>query len=245
MVVGPHAPVIWKFDFRFVETGELITFMGRMGVLFLLFYLWLESNVSRLIKAGRSIAIGGGTYPSRLIWPPGPPTTNLIRTPKGEMETEKDDPWCDVSVVEKALLKGSRDHLKRPKCGRGIKILRKTCYLTVLYRVNVNPFSRIMAARCPHRGRRASEDDNPVILRNKLAHLKVVYLFRFRKNVEKLGHGRFSVPDAPEWSILHLGDDKRDVLGEMLDQSGNIPGGKFYVTLLQDLGVRVFVHLHL
>ncbi|MGD9562664.1 MAG: cation:proton antiporter [Pyrinomonadaceae bacterium] len=62
MVVGPHAPTIWKFDFRFVETEGLISFMGRMGVLFLLFYLGLESNVSRLIKAGRSILIGGSTY---------------------------------------------------------------------------------------------------------------------------------------------------------------------------------------
>lgn len=62
MVVGPHAPTIWKFDFRFVETEALISFMGRMGVLFLLFYLGLESNVSRLIKAGRSIVVGGSLY---------------------------------------------------------------------------------------------------------------------------------------------------------------------------------------
>lgn len=62
MVVGPHAPSVWKFDFKFVETEEFISLMGRMGVLFLLFYLGLESNVSRLIKAGRSIVIGGTTY---------------------------------------------------------------------------------------------------------------------------------------------------------------------------------------
>lgn len=62
MVVGPHAPTIWKFDFRFIETQGLISFMGRMGVLFLLFYLGLESNVSRLIKAGRSIVVGGSAY---------------------------------------------------------------------------------------------------------------------------------------------------------------------------------------
>ncbi len=62
MIVGPHAPTIWKFDFRFVETEQLISFMGRIGVLFLLFYLGLESNVSRLIKAGRSILAGGSTY---------------------------------------------------------------------------------------------------------------------------------------------------------------------------------------
>src|SRR5688500_16972636 len=62
MLVGPHAPKIAMFDFRFIETGELISFMGRMGVLFLLFYLGLESNVSRLIKAGSSIVIGGSAY---------------------------------------------------------------------------------------------------------------------------------------------------------------------------------------
>ena len=36
--------------------------MGRVGVLFLLFYLGLESNVTRLIQAGRSIFVGGSIY---------------------------------------------------------------------------------------------------------------------------------------------------------------------------------------
>jgi len=62
MAVGPHAPQIGVFDFRFIETGPLIAFMGRMGVLFLLFYLGLESNVTRLIEAGRSILTGGTIY---------------------------------------------------------------------------------------------------------------------------------------------------------------------------------------
>lgn len=62
MAVGPHAPQIGVFDFRFIETDSLISFMGRIGVLFLLFYLGLESNVSRLIKAGRSILTGGSLY---------------------------------------------------------------------------------------------------------------------------------------------------------------------------------------
>lgn len=62
MVVGPHAPKIGPFDFRFIESAELIEFMGRVGVLFLLFYLGLEFSVSRLIKAGRSIAVGGSIY---------------------------------------------------------------------------------------------------------------------------------------------------------------------------------------
>jgi len=62
MIVGPHAPQFGVFDFRFIETGSLISYMGRIGVLFLLFYLGLESNVSRLIKAGRSILTGGSLY---------------------------------------------------------------------------------------------------------------------------------------------------------------------------------------
>jgi len=62
MIVGPHAPKLGPFDFRFVESAELIEFMGRVGVLFLLFYLGLEFSVSRLIKAGKSIAVGGSIY---------------------------------------------------------------------------------------------------------------------------------------------------------------------------------------
>jgi Kef-type K+ transport systems, membrane components len=62
MAVGPHAPHFGIFDFRFIETGSLIEYMGRIGVLFLLFYLGLESNVTRLIKAGRSILTGGSIY---------------------------------------------------------------------------------------------------------------------------------------------------------------------------------------
>lgn len=62
MAVGPHAPQFGVFDFRFIETATLIEFMGRVGILFLLFYLGLESNVSRLIQAGKSIFIGGTIY---------------------------------------------------------------------------------------------------------------------------------------------------------------------------------------
>ena len=64
IAVGPHAPQFGAFDFRFIETGSLITFMGRLGVLFLLFYLGLEANLTRLIEAGRSILIGGTIYVS-------------------------------------------------------------------------------------------------------------------------------------------------------------------------------------
>ncbi|HJQ32412.1 MAG TPA: cation:proton antiporter [Pyrinomonadaceae bacterium] len=62
MAVGPHAPQFGVLDFRFIETASLISFMGRVGVLFLLFYLGLESNVTRLIEAGRSILVGGSVY---------------------------------------------------------------------------------------------------------------------------------------------------------------------------------------
>ena len=62
MAVGPHAPQFGVFDFRFIGTAPLIEFMGRVGVLFLLFYLGLESNVSRMIQAGRSIFLGGTIY---------------------------------------------------------------------------------------------------------------------------------------------------------------------------------------
>ena len=62
MIVGPHAPQIGVFDFRFIETAPLLTFMGQLGVLFLLFYLGLEANVTRLIEAGPSILAGGSIY---------------------------------------------------------------------------------------------------------------------------------------------------------------------------------------
>lgn len=59
MAVGPHAPQFGMVDLRFIQSAPLIEFMGRLGVLFLLFYVGLEFSVSRLIRAGRSIAIGG------------------------------------------------------------------------------------------------------------------------------------------------------------------------------------------
>ncbi|NIK78894.1 CPA2 family monovalent cation:H+ antiporter-2 [Paenibacillus castaneae] len=62
MLVGPHAPTIGIFDFRFVESEELISFLGRIGVLFLLFYIGLEFSVSKLVKSGRNIVFGGTIY---------------------------------------------------------------------------------------------------------------------------------------------------------------------------------------
>jgi CPA2 family monovalent cation:H+ antiporter-2 len=62
MLVGPHAPHFDMVDLRFIESKELIDFMGRIGVLFLLFYLGLEFSISRLIKSGKSIAVGGSIY---------------------------------------------------------------------------------------------------------------------------------------------------------------------------------------
>src|SRR5215468_10834616 len=62
MAVGPHAPKIGPLDFRFIQSAPLIEFMGHAGVLFLLFYLGLEFSISRLIKSGRSIVLGGSIY---------------------------------------------------------------------------------------------------------------------------------------------------------------------------------------
>lgn len=62
MAVGPHAPHWGPLDLRFIQSAPLIEFMGRLGVLFLLFYLGLEFSVGRLIKSGRSIAVGGTIY---------------------------------------------------------------------------------------------------------------------------------------------------------------------------------------
>lgn len=62
MLVGPHAPTIGIFDFTFVESNEIISFLGRIGVLFLLFYIGLEFSVSKFIKSGRNIVFGGTVY---------------------------------------------------------------------------------------------------------------------------------------------------------------------------------------
>lgn len=62
MFVGPHAPKIGLLDLRFIQSAPLIEFMGRLGVLFLLFYLGLEFSVSRLVKAGRKITIAGSIH---------------------------------------------------------------------------------------------------------------------------------------------------------------------------------------
>lgn len=52
---------VWTF-FTFSESKPFIEFMGRLGVLFLLFYLGLEFSVGRLIKSGKSIVTGGSLY---------------------------------------------------------------------------------------------------------------------------------------------------------------------------------------
>lgn len=62
MAVGPHAPHFWIIDLRFIESSELIDFMGRLGILFLLFYLGLEFSVARLLKSGKAIIVGGAFY---------------------------------------------------------------------------------------------------------------------------------------------------------------------------------------
>ncbi|WP_126427006.1 cation:proton antiporter [Brevibacillus marinus] len=62
MLVGPHAPTVGIIDLTFIESQEIIHFLGRIGVLFLLFYLGLEFSVSKLIKSGRNIVFGGTIY---------------------------------------------------------------------------------------------------------------------------------------------------------------------------------------
>lgn len=62
MAVGPHAPQIGIVDLRFIESSSFIEFMGRLGILFLLFYLGLEFSVSRLLKSGKVILTGGMFY---------------------------------------------------------------------------------------------------------------------------------------------------------------------------------------
>jgi len=52
---------VWSF-LTFSESKPFIEFMGRLGVLFLLFYLGLEFSVGRLIKSGKSILTGGTFY---------------------------------------------------------------------------------------------------------------------------------------------------------------------------------------
>jgi CPA2 family monovalent cation:H+ antiporter-2 len=47
---------------RFIESSDVIDFMGRLGILFLLFYLGLEFSVARLLKSGKAILTGGLFY---------------------------------------------------------------------------------------------------------------------------------------------------------------------------------------
>lgn len=62
MIVGPHAPTIGIIDFTFIDSNDFIQFLGRIGVLFLLFYLGLEFSVGKLVKSGRNIMVGGSIY---------------------------------------------------------------------------------------------------------------------------------------------------------------------------------------
>jgi CPA2 family monovalent cation:H+ antiporter-2 len=62
MVLGQHAPQIGTIDLNFTQSKPFIDFMGRLGVLFLLFYLGLEFSVGRLIKSGKAIVTGGSIY---------------------------------------------------------------------------------------------------------------------------------------------------------------------------------------
>src|ERR687895_693129 len=62
--VGPHLPHFGLLDLRFIDSKPFIDFMGRLGVLFLLFYFYLglEFSLGRLLRAGYSIAVSGTIY---------------------------------------------------------------------------------------------------------------------------------------------------------------------------------------
>lgn len=62
MFLGPHMPTLGPIDLSFSHSKEFIDFMGRLGVLFLLFYLGLEFSVGRLVKSGKAIVTGGSIY---------------------------------------------------------------------------------------------------------------------------------------------------------------------------------------
>ncbi|MHB8156366.1 MAG: cation:proton antiporter, partial [Desulfocucumaceae bacterium] len=62
LAMGPHMPQFWIIDLRFIKSAPLIDFMGRLGVLYLMFYLGLEFSVGRLLKASRAIFKTGLIY---------------------------------------------------------------------------------------------------------------------------------------------------------------------------------------
>lgn len=62
MLVGPHAPSFGIINLQFVHSEDIIAFLGRIGVLFLLFYLGLEFSIGKLIKSGKNIVVGGSIY---------------------------------------------------------------------------------------------------------------------------------------------------------------------------------------
>src|SRR5690606_16686438 len=62
MVLGDHAPDLGFIDLSFSTSEPFINFMGRLGVLFLLFYRGLEFSVGRLIRSGKAIVTGGVAY---------------------------------------------------------------------------------------------------------------------------------------------------------------------------------------
>ncbi|MFZ5596757.1 MAG: cation:proton antiporter [Bacillota bacterium] len=62
LAVGPHMPQLGMIDLRFIKSAPLIEFMGKLGVLYLMFYLGLEFSVGRLLKASRAIFKTGLIY---------------------------------------------------------------------------------------------------------------------------------------------------------------------------------------
>ena len=107
MAVGPHAPKIGILDFRFINSAELIEFMARVGVLFLLFYLGLEFSISQLhdlgaLLFGRVGYEGMASYwPTSLAQDDNPVVTSLMNSiPKYVFSnTLSSADWANTTLV--------------------------------------------------------------------------------------------------------------------------------------------------
>jgi monovalent cation:H+ antiporter-2, CPA2 family len=59
IVFGTYVPEMGIINLTFTHSNDIIQFLGRIGVLFLLFSLGLEFSVGKLMKSGRNIVVGG------------------------------------------------------------------------------------------------------------------------------------------------------------------------------------------
>jgi CPA2 family monovalent cation:H+ antiporter-2 len=59
LAVGPNAPAVAGVDLALVESGEVITLLSELGVIFLLFFIGLEFNLERLLASRDRILRAG------------------------------------------------------------------------------------------------------------------------------------------------------------------------------------------